>query len=56
MLEVRTATANGTSERDHAVAEPWTRRPLRARREDLRFWTVSSAAGKLFCSLAGDGG
>jgi hypothetical protein len=29
MLKVRTATANGTFERDHAVAERWDRRPLR---------------------------
>ena len=30
MLKVRTATANGTLERDHAVAERWARRPFRA--------------------------
>jgi hypothetical protein len=29
MLKVCTATANGTLERDHAVAEPWARRPFR---------------------------
>ena len=29
MLKVRTATANGTLERDHAVAERWARRPFR---------------------------
>ena len=29
MLKVRTATANGTLERDHAVAELWARRPYR---------------------------
>jgi hypothetical protein len=29
MLKVRTATANGTLERDHAVAERWARRPYR---------------------------
>jgi hypothetical protein len=29
MLKVRTATANGTLERDHAVAERWSRRPFR---------------------------
>ena len=29
MLQVRTATANGTLERDHAVAERWARRPYR---------------------------
>jgi hypothetical protein len=29
MLEVRTATANGTLERDLAVAERWARRPFR---------------------------
>jgi hypothetical protein len=29
MLKVRTATANGTFERDHAVAERWARRPFR---------------------------
>jgi hypothetical protein len=28
-LKVRTATANGTLERDHAVAERWARRPFR---------------------------
>ena len=28
MLKVRTATANGTLERDHAVAERWARRPF----------------------------
>jgi hypothetical protein len=29
MLKVRTATANGTLERDYAVAERWARRPFR---------------------------
>ena len=29
MLKVRAATANGTLERDHAVAERWGRRPFR---------------------------
>jgi len=29
MLKVRTATANGTLERDHAVAARWARRPFR---------------------------
>jgi hypothetical protein len=29
MLKVRTAVANGTFERDHAVAERWARRPFR---------------------------
>jgi hypothetical protein len=29
MLKVRTATVNGTLERDHAVAERWARRPFR---------------------------
>jgi hypothetical protein len=29
MLKVRTATANGTLERDHAVSERWGRRPFR---------------------------
>jgi hypothetical protein len=29
MLRVRTAVANGTFERDHAVAERWARRPFR---------------------------
>jgi hypothetical protein len=29
MLKVRTATANGTLERDHAAAERWARRPFR---------------------------
>jgi hypothetical protein len=29
MLKVRTAVANGTLDRDHAVAERWARRPLR---------------------------
>jgi hypothetical protein len=29
MLKVRTATANGTLERDHVVAERWARRPFR---------------------------
>jgi ABC-type taurine transport system ATPase subunit len=29
MLKIRTATANGTLERDHAVAERWARRPFR---------------------------
>jgi hypothetical protein len=29
MLRVRTAVANGTLERDYAVAERWARRPFR---------------------------
>jgi hypothetical protein len=29
MLKVRTAVANGTLERDYAVAERWARRPFR---------------------------
>ena len=29
ILKVRTATANGTLERDHVVAERWARRPFR---------------------------
>ena len=29
MLKVRTAIANGTVERDHAVAERWASRPFR---------------------------
>ena len=29
MLKVRTAVANGTFERDYAVAERWARRPFR---------------------------
>ncbi len=29
MLKVRTAVANGTFERDHAVAKRWARRPFR---------------------------
>src|ERR1700732_58121 len=30
MLKVRCAVANGTLERDHAVAEKWARRPFRS--------------------------
>jgi len=29
MRKVRTAVVNGTLDRDHAVAEPWGRRPFR---------------------------
>jgi len=29
LMKVRTATASGTLERDHAVAERWARRPFR---------------------------
>jgi hypothetical protein len=29
MLKVRTSVANGTLDRDHAVAERWARRPFR---------------------------
>jgi hypothetical protein len=40
-------TANETLERDHAVAEWWTRRPFQRRGvSNPRFWTVSGKDAK----------